>query len=946
MLDSQVNDKYKTGVGYHVVPPPYIGNFMPPTPDLILADVDKYVISESVTSVPAVATNEAKTNLQEKGVIHSGCSRNMTGNMSYLSEYKEIDRGYVAFEGDPKRGKITCKGKISTEIKCVVLSPDFKLLDESQVLFRVPKKNNMYRVDLKNVAPSGGLSCLFAEAALDESNLWHRILGHINFKTMNKLVKGNLVRGSGPTWIFDIDTLIKSMNYKPVVRGNQSNGSAGEGKEKDAKDLGNEDNEVLSIEEPRVNQEKDVNVNSTNNINIVSPTANAAGIKDNAVDKNIVYGCVNDPNMPNLEEIDYLDDDEDIGAEADMTNLETNIPDELLQFKLEQVWTLVDLPNGKRANGTKWIYINKKYDRGIVVRNKARLAAQGYTQEEGIDYDHFFAPVARIKEIRLFLAYALFKDFVVYQMYVKSAFLYGKIEEEVYVCPPLGFEDPEFLDRAYKVEKAFYGLHQAFRACQDKYVDEILKKFVKTASTPMETSKPLMTDENVEYVDVHLYRSMIGSLMYLTSLRPDTMFVIIDFLNANPIKYALTMNLTIYTSCIEQFWATVTAKNINGEAQIHAKVDGKKFIISKATIRRNLKFEDEGGGPRRQDTLGDTIAQTRLKLNELIELCTKLSERVLNLETTKSAQAKEISILKKRVKRLERKKKSITYGLKRIYKVSLSARVESSAKEQSLGKEDASKQGRNIADIDADAEITLVDETAKDQGRYDDQEMFDTSVLDDEEEVLLKEAQDVQNVVKKVIEDITTARIEETFSTVAPITTKDVTPDELTMAQALMEINKSKSKGATTTITVTTPTPDSLRPKARGVVMQEPSETPTTTTIPKSSKLKNKSFDKVQKAFDKTMSWINSFVPMDSEVVKDKAVLTQESSSKRAGDKLDQGRFKKQKVKDDKEFEELKRCLEIIPDDGDDVTIDAIPLSIKTLIIDYKIYKEGKKNYF
>ncbi|GKB29628.1 putative ribonuclease H-like domain-containing protein, partial [Tanacetum coccineum] len=118
----------------------------------------------------------------------------------------------------------------------------------------------------------------------------------------------------------------------------------------------------------------------------------------------------------------------------------------------------------KRAIGTKWVYRNKKDERGIVIRNKARLVAQGYTQEEGIDYDEVFAPVARIEAIRLFLAYASFKDFVVYQMDVKSAFLYGKIEEEVYVCQPPGFEDPEFPDKVYKVEKALYGLHQAPRA--------------------------------------------------------------------------------------------------------------------------------------------------------------------------------------------------------------------------------------------------------------------------------------------------------------------------------------------------------------------------------------------------------------------------------------------------------------------------------------------------
>ncbi|GJX52992.1 putative ribonuclease H-like domain-containing protein [Tanacetum coccineum] len=388
-------------------------------------------------------------------------------------------------------------------------------------------------------------------------------------------------------------------------------------------------------------QEKDDNVNSTNNVNTasdgnitnnvnaVSSTVNAAGIKVNAVGIKTSIELPDDPNMPTLEDIIYSDDDEDVGAEADMNNLDSFMPvspipttrihkdhpieqiigdlnstpqtrrmtknlEEHGLFSLvqqrtnhkdfqnclfacflsqkEPKKTLVDLPNGKRAIGTKWVFRNKKDERGIVIKNKARLVAQGYTQEEGIDYDEVFAPVARIEAIRLFLAYASFKDFVVYQMDVKSAFLYGKIEEEVYVCQPPGFEDPDFPDRVYKVEKALYGLHQAPRAwyetlstylldngfqrgkidktlfirrdkglqvkqkedgifiSQDKYVTEILKKFgftdVKTASTPMETQKPLLKDEDGEEVDVHLYRSMIGSLMYLTSLRPDIMFAV------------------------------------------------------------------------------------------------------------------------------------------------------------------------------------------------------------------------------------------------------------------------------------------------------------------------------------------------------------------------------------------------------------------------------------
>ncbi|GKE75041.1 ribonuclease H-like domain-containing protein, partial [Tanacetum coccineum] len=280
------------------------------------------------------------------------------------------------------------------------------------------------------------------------------------------------------------DALTKSMNYKPVVVGNQSNGNAGTkacddaskarmetipGKDyillplwtqdpsfssspnssseagfkpsgekelKDTEDLGNEneasgkDSEVPSTEEPRedqrVNQEKDPNANITNNINTISLTVNAASIEDNSIDENIVYVCDDDPNMPELEDIVYSNDDEEVGVEANMTNLDTHV----------LVWTLVDLPHGKRAIGTKWVYTNKKDERGIVIRNKARL----------------------------FLAYASYKDFVVYQMDVKSAFLYGKIEEEVYVCPPPGFEDPDFPDRVYKVEKALYGLHQDPRA--------------------------------------------------------------------------------------------------------------------------------------------------------------------------------------------------------------------------------------------------------------------------------------------------------------------------------------------------------------------------------------------------------------------------------------------------------------------------------------------------
>ncbi|GJU25976.1 putative ribonuclease H-like domain-containing protein [Tanacetum coccineum] len=267
--------------------------------------------------------------------------------------------------------------------------------------------------------------------------------------------------------------------------------------------------------------------------------------------------------------------------------------EELLQFKLQ-----------------------KKDERGIVVRNKARLVAQGYTQEEGIDYDEVFAPVAGIEAIRLFFAYASFMGFIIYQLDVKSAFLYGTIEKEV--------------------EKALYGLHQAPRAwyetlytyliesgfrrgtidktffikkdkglqvqqkedgiliSQDKYVAEILKKFdfatVKIASTPMEPNKALVKDEEADSVDVHLYRSMIGSLMYLTASRPDITFVVCACARFQVTPK--TAHLRVVKRIFRYFKASLDRKSTTGGCQFL----GKRLIswqCKKQTIVANSTTEAE-----------------------------------------------------------------------------------------------------------------------------------------------------------------------------------------------------------------------------------------------------------------------------------------------------------------------------------------------------------------
>ncbi|GJR76437.1 putative ribonuclease H-like domain-containing protein [Tanacetum coccineum] len=846
--------------------------------------------------------------LKNKGIVDSGCSRHMTGNKAYLVEYQDYNGGPVAFGGS--------KGYIS-DTECLVFSPDFKLPDENQVLLRVPRQNNMYSFNLENIVPSGGLACLIAKATVDKSNKWHRRLGHVNFKNLNKLMKGNLVRGlpskifqndhtcvacqkgkqhkasckaklvssisqplqllhmdlfgptsdetsgilkdfirqienqlnqkvktircdngtefknrdiiefcgskgikreysnartpqqngvaerknmtlieaartmladsflpntfwaeavstacyvlnrvlvtkpqnktpyelitgkipiisyirpfgchvtilntidhlgkfeeksdegflvgyslnskafrvynletkrveenlhiiflenkpnvagKGPNWLFDLDYLTDSMNYQHVTAENKVNKTAGlkeanhsagtqdnidagnsemeaepaqeyfvlllwssytstvksseakNGDEKPNGDTGPKTNEEPKDQEDQAfleelerlkRQEKEANdaaeafrkefaqctkdlllqagaarATSTNTVNTVSTPISTASPSNvfSAGGPDLNNNDQDDSQIPALEDIYDNPSDEiftntsydDEGAVADFTNLETTmnvspIPTsrihsihpttqilgnptsavqtrskvhkssgahafvsyiqkqrrnnhkdfqhclfayflsqiepkkisqalkdkswvnamqkELLQFKIQKVWILVDLPFGKRAIGTKWVYRNKKDERGVVVRNKARLVAQGYRQEEGIEYDEVFAPVARIEAIRIFLAFASYMGFIVSQMDVKSAFLYGTIDEEVYLLELddiiFGSTKKSWCDDFEALIKSrfqissmgeltfFLGLQvkqkeDGIFISQDKYVVEILKKF-------------------------------------------------------------------------------------------------------------------------------------------------------------------------------------------------------------------------------------------------------------------------------------------------------------------------------------------------------------------------------------------------------------------------------------------------------------------------------------
>nr|GFA28216.1 ribonuclease H-like domain-containing protein [Tanacetum cinerariifolium] len=460
-----------------------------------------------------VNTAGDKSTLKGKGIVDSGCFRHMTGNKAYLVDYQDFNGGHIDFRGS--KGQITCKGKIQpgkldfedvyfvkeiqhfnlfyvsqmcdkknkvlfTDTECLVLSPDFKLPDENQVLLRVPRQHNMYSFNLENIVPSGGLACLNAKATVDESTKWHRRLGHVNFKNLNILVKGNLVRGL-PSTIFHNDhtcvachkgkqtrppakvvsaacyvlnrvLVTKPQNKTPyeLLTGNSkmeadhaqeyyvlpvwsfytSTVKSSKAKNGDAKL--NEDIDSKTNEEP-VDQEDQAFLEKLKRLKRQEKEAHDAA--------ETLRKSLEDIYKVSRNGIFTSASYDDEGAVANFTNLESTtnvnpIPTSKIHYIHPTTQILRDPTSAVqtriKVNKSSGAYaLNKKDERGVVVRNKARLVAQGHRKEEGIYYDELFAHVARIKAIKIFLAFASYMGFIVYQIDVKSAFLYDTINEEV-----------------------------------------------------------------------------------------------------------------------------------------------------------------------------------------------------------------------------------------------------------------------------------------------------------------------------------------------------------------------------------------------------------------------------------------------------------------------------------------------------------------------------------
>nr|GEU58164.1 putative ribonuclease H-like domain-containing protein [Tanacetum cinerariifolium] len=713
--------------------------------------------------------------LKNKGIVDSGCSRHMTRNKAYLADYQDYNHGPIAIGGS--KGHIIGKGKIRTgkldfedvcfvkelqhfnifsvsqmcdkknkvlftDTECLVPSPNFKFPDENQVLLRVPRQNNMYSFNLENIVPIGSLACLIAKSTVDESNKCHRRLGQVNFKNLNKLVNGNLVKGlpskifqnnhncvafqkgkqhkascmakllssiSQPLQLLHMDlfgpTSVRSINHKtyclvitddfsrfsrvfflrtkdetsgilkdflrqienqlnqkvktiicdngtefknkdiiefygskginreynsflpntfwaeavstacyvlnrvlvtkpqnktpyelitgkiPIIsyirpfgchvtilntidhlgkfdgksdegflvryslnskafrsvrsknhanqtaRPKEANHSAEakNGGEKPKKDTGLKSNEKpidqeeqaflkeferLKRQEKEANDEAEALRKESAKVSTTSPSR-VFSVGKPSSPYSTIYADQDDSHIPALEDIyDHLSNGifsnasyDDEGAVADFTNLETNVnvsPIPRLRIHFIHPTTQI------LGDSTSAVQTRSK------VNKSSRAHAFGHRQEEGIDYDEVFAPVARIEAIKIFLAFASFMGFIVYQMDVKSVFLYDTIDDEVYMTQPLGFVDPKYPQKkSWCVE--FEALMKS-RFQMSSMGELTFFLGLQTASAPIETKNPLTKDEEDADVDVHLYRSMIGSLMYLTASRPDIMF--------------------------------------------------------------------------------------------------------------------------------------------------------------------------------------------------------------------------------------------------------------------------------------------------------------------------------------------------------------------------------------------------------------------------------------
>nr|GEW67434.1 putative ribonuclease H-like domain-containing protein [Tanacetum cinerariifolium] len=547
-------------------------------------------------------------------------------------------------------------------------------------------------------------------------------------------------------------------------------------------------------------QEKEDNVNSTNNVNNVRLTFNVAGTnKDNKLPF--------DPNMPALEDVsifNFSNDDEDDDID----------------------------------------------ESGIVIRHKARLVAQGHIQEKGINYDEVFAPVARIEAIRLFLAYASFADFMVYQMDAKSIFRYGKIKPEVYACQPPRFEDPYFPDREYKVEKALYGLHQAPKAWYETLSTYLLDNGFQRGNF----DKTLFIKRHKAYTDSDYAEASLDRKSTTGGCQ---------FLGCRLISWQCKKYTAVANSITEA-----------------------KYVAASSCYRQVLWIQ-----------------------NQLLDY------GLIDLEKTNTTQANVIDSLKMRVKKLKR---GIDLGGEEVFVeqevVTYKEKINEVTLAQALAELKTSKPKAKGDVIQEPSKSSITTTTIPKQKSQDKGKGILLQAKFDEEQRLTREKAE-----------------KELEANIALIETWDDVQVKIDAAHQLAERLQVEEQQELTNEENATLVMQFLEKRKKFIVSKRAEEK------------RNKPPTQAQKrkimcTYLKNMEGYTLNHLKEFKFNKDK--------KKRAREELIQKSEKKQKVEDNKETTELKKLMEIIID-KEDVAINAIPLDVKSLgIVDWKIYKEGKKSYY
>nr|GEX88509.1 putative ribonuclease H-like domain-containing protein [Tanacetum cinerariifolium] len=588
---------------------------------------------------------------------------------------------------------------------------------------------------------------------------------------------------------------------------------------------------------------------------------------------------------------------------------------------------------------------------GIMIRNKARLVTQGHTQEEGIDYDEVFAPVARIEAIRLFLAYASFKEFVVYQMDVKSAFLYGKIEEEVYLCQPLGFEDPNFPDRVYKVKKALYKLHQAPKAWyetlstylfdngfQKRKIDKTL--FIKRHKVDIILVQVYVDDIIFGSTRKELFNAferLMHAIFQMSCMGELTFFLGLQVKQKND---GIFISQDKYVTKILKKFRFTEVKNVCTpmETQKHLlkDEDGKEVDVHMYRYQVNPKISHlyaekrifsnhymeptefeikemvSADGEVNAASITTTVSATATITTEEITLAQSLTEIKTLKPKAKGIDGKEIIITESSVRRDLRL--AGEEGVDCLLNSTIFETLELMGCQDTIGDTIAQTRFENVSKLSNDSRLVKFNKLPSDEDRMKLNELMELCTnlqskrkindIDADKDITLVNDQDDDEMF-----DVNDLHGEDVF------VEKEVADK---MVSAAGEVNAASI--ATTNV--------------EGKKLKD---------------LKNKSFNFIQKMFDRAFKRVNTFVDFRTELV--------ESSLKRAGEELIQERMKLKDLKNksfdtikkmfDRAFNRVNTFVDFRKGLVEEVAIDAITLAVKSLgIVDWKIHKEGKKSYY